>query len=91
MNSDPGPDEPTVDIHIVPYTDILWLVRPYETSLFLRDQIKMKTVLEDEELLCMAKSGDVSGHTIHSYSAPSLACAGNFVRCPYGSLDHVDG
>jgi len=51
----------------------------------------MKTVLEDEELVCMAKSGDVSGHTIQSYSAPSLACAVNFVRCPYGSLDHVDG
>lgn len=56
-------------------------MRPYETSLIFRDQIKMKAVQEDEELLCIvwAKTGDVSGHTIlrygstHSYIAPSLA------------------
>lgn len=56
-------------------------MRPYETSLTVRDQIRIKAVQEDEELLCIvwAKTGDVSGHTIlrngstHSYIAPSLA------------------
>ena len=86
MSSEPGPDErATVEIHIVPHNYILWWVRPYEASLIFRDQIRMKAVEEDEELLCIvwAKTGDVSGHTIlrngstHSYINPIKLALGH--------------
>jgi len=42
MSNKSGPDErSTVE------NDILWWVRPYETSFIFRDQIKMKAVQED--------------------------------------------